>query len=347
MDPQSGKLPKQDEQPQRDHPYAIDHLKIDDPEYISQVPERLQNNDFPGFPTTVMSLGGPGSGKTNVLFNFLTQDRFYFKFFDKIYELGQTINADKYYKKINIPPDQKVSKEGEFITKLTEWTDKQIQQVEENPKEAPKTLFLFEDITSYPPNVQNSPKFIECFTTIRHHKAVAWVNVHKYKAFNRTCRMSCMHLMIWKVKNTEVRQLYDDFGPNMLSPDDFQVMCAAVWKPYPGNKKPFLYINMYKEEDERFRRDFTAIIDLNAFVGKGKALKKGLDSENKEKRPRGRPKKGEEKNLGKRKATEAFGDPATKLAMQAPPQDRKSVDVESGKRERRMYDVMNPLKYLK
>jgi len=80
--------------------------------------------------------------------------------------------------------------------------------------------------------------------------------------------------MIWKVKNTEVRQIYDDFGPNMLSPDDFLVMCAAVWKPYPGNKKPFLYINMYKEEEERFRRDFTAVIDLNAFVGKGKALKK-------------------------------------------------------------------------
>jgi len=73
-----------------------------------------------------------------------------------------------------------------------------------------------------------------------------------------------------------------------------------------------------------------------------------LDSDNKEKRPRGRPKKGEEKQtLGKRKGSEAFGDPATKLAMQAPPQDRKSVDVESGKKERRLYDVMNPLKYSK
>lgn len=337
MDPQSGKLPQQGDQPQRHHPYAIDHLKIDDPEYISQVPERLQNNDFPGFPTTVMSLGGPGSGKTNVLFNFLTQDRFYFKFFDKIYELGQTINADKYYKKINIPPDQKVSKEGEFISKLTEWTDKQIQQVSENPKEAPKTLFLFEDITSYPPNVQNSAKFIECFTTIRHHKAVAWVNVHKYKAFNRTCRMSCMHLMIWKVKNTEVRQIYDDFGPNMLSPDDFQVMCSAVWKPYPGNKKPFLYINMYKEEEERFRRDFTSIIDLNAFSGKGKMLKKGLDSDNKERRPRGRPKK--------RKAQDPPA--SSSSAMQAPPQDSKSIDVESRKRKSALDGVMNPLKYSK
>jgi Poxvirus A32 protein len=267
---------------QRQHPFDVDHLEIKDPEYMSEVPEHLQNKDIPGFPTTVLSVGGPGSGKTNVLMNFLTREEFYCKFFDKIYLLGPTVKSDKLFKHIKVPSDQIVTESKEFIAKLSEWTDEQIHKVETNPNEAPKCLFVFEDITSYYTKVQSDPEFAKCFNAIRHHKATAWANVHKYKAFNRTARMCCMHIMVWAVNRSEQAQIYDDYGPTTLTKQDWFMLCDTIWKPDARNKKPFLYINKYAEEDKRYRRCFTDIIDLKYFDGMGvrdKKMKRLMDNE--------------------------------------------------------------------
>lgn len=252
------------------HPYTIDHLELKDPEYMNEVPERLRNKEIPGFPSTCLAIGRPGSGKTNFLLNLLTRNVFWYKFFDKIYLLGPTIKSDKLWQKIKIPDNQIVTDPNEFIKKLNEWTEQQVRAVELNPDTAPKCLFVFEDITAYHQTVQSHPDFIKCFTTIRHHKATAYANVHKLKAFNRTARLACQHIMIWPVTRTELDQVFDDYGPNKLHKKDFYEMCDDAWKPDKQVKKPFLYINMYANEEQRFRRCLTDIIDVSAYEGRHK-----------------------------------------------------------------------------
>jgi A32 protein len=249
------------------HPYEIEHLEIPDPEYMGEVPERLRNKDLPGFPSTILAIGGPGSGKTNVLMNFLTKKEFWLHFFDKIYLLGPTVKSDKLFKKIIVPDDQIVHEANEFIPKLGEWTKAQIERVQSDSKSAPKCLFVFEDITSYYHTAQAAPEFAKCFNAIRHHKASAYANVHKLKAFNRTARMSCMHIMVWPVTVTEQKQLYEDYGPSELTVQDFLHVCKAAWRPDENNAKPFLYINKYAKEEERYRKCFTHIIDIKQFEG--------------------------------------------------------------------------------
>ncbi len=111
------------------HAYDIKRIEMKDPEYLSEVPEHLRNQDLPGFPSTILLVGRPGSGKTNVLMNLLTQPTFWYKFFDKIYLCGPTVKNDKFYQSIKVPEEQIVTKQEEFLPKLEEWIDQQTEEV--------------------------------------------------------------------------------------------------------------------------------------------------------------------------------------------------------------------------
>lgn len=255
------------------HPYHVSRIKIQDAEYMDEVPEHLQNQEIPGFPSTVAVIGKPGGGKTNLCMNFLLKPILWRNFFDKIYLLGPTVKMDKLFKQIKVPDDQIVTEPTEFIPKLVEWVRKQEDAVKNDPKTAPKVLFFFEDITAYRSSVQNDPEFARCFTTIRHHKASALVNVHKYTALERTARINCMHICVFPVNRTDIEQLYKEYASAHLDMDDFFIMCRFCWKPDEENKKPFLYINMYQPDEKRFRKCFTQIIDTSHFEGLGKFMR--------------------------------------------------------------------------
>lgn len=256
------------------HRFQLKRMEIKDPEYMSEVPIHLQNDYIPGFPTTCMAVGEPGSGKTNLLINLLTREDMWKGFFDRIYLLGPTINSDKLYQHLKIPKSQIVTDQKQFIPKLVEWTNQQIDEVERDPEKAPKCLFIFEDITSYYHTAQSSPDFTKCFNAIRHHKATAYANIHKVKALQRTARMSCRHIMVFPVNKTEIFQIYEDYGPKMLTKWDFFEMCKDAWKPDELSKKPFLYINKcVKEEEKKFRKCFTHILPVDQYVGRGKPPK--------------------------------------------------------------------------
>lgn len=257
------------------HPYQVERIDIPDPEYKSETPEHLQNQDIPGFPSTVAVIGKPGGGKSNLIMNLLTRKVFWLNFFDKVYLLGPTVKADKLFKTIKVPDDQIVDEPETFISKLVEWTEKQKQAVKSDYATAPKCLFYFEDITAYRWNVQNNPEFVKCFTTIRHHKSTAIVAFHKYTALERTARINCMHICIFEVLSSDIQYIYKEYCPPSLNLDDFTEMCIWCWKPDEKSKKPFLYINMYASSDRRFRRCFTDVIDVEHFQGLG-ALKKQL-----------------------------------------------------------------------
>lgn len=255
------------------HPFHVRKIPIPDAEYMDEVPKHLQNQEIPGFPTTVAIIGKPGGGKTNLCINLLMEPIFWNGFFDKIYLLGATVKMDKLFKNINIPDSQKVTEPEDFIPKLVEWVTEQKEAVENDPKSAPKCLFFFEDITAYRHTVQNNPEFVKCFTMIRHHKSTAIVNFHKYTALERTARINCMHICVFPVNKTDLEQIYKEYGTAHLDLDDFSIMCRYAWKGDEKNQKPFLYINMYQPDEKRFRKCFTDIIDTSHFEGLGKFVK--------------------------------------------------------------------------
>lgn len=254
------------------NPLKIERIHVEDPEYASEVPERLRNKDFPGFPSTVIFLGKPGSGKTNTLIFMLKSKVMWNKFFDKIYLIGPTVKSDKLYDQIVVPEEQIAADEADFIPKLEDWIEEQKGRVEADPKEAPKCLFIFEDVTSYYDQIQRTPVFARCYTQIRHLKGTSVAMIHKYKAFNRTARMSTQHILAWQCNKTEIKQLYDDFGPSTLTLKEWFDLVRYCHEPTSDDPKPFLYINTLVPEKIRYRKGFTEILVLKDVVEQGKQI---------------------------------------------------------------------------
>lgn len=252
------------------HPLKVGRVDTDDPDYVSEVPKHLRNEYFPGFPSTSVFVGKPGSGKTNVLIFMLLNEVMWNKFFDKIYLCGPTCKSDKMYERISVPEDQICTEQKEFLPFLEEIIEKQQKDVESNKKDADKILVVFEDITSFYHKVQTKPEFARCYTQVRHLKGASVAMVHKWKAFNRTARMATQHILVWKINRTDQKQLYDDFGPTSMSLKDWYRMMDYCHTPTDDDPKPFLYINTTQPEEKQFRKNFTEILNLTSFNKKAK-----------------------------------------------------------------------------
>jgi hypothetical protein len=231
-------------------------------DYEDETPERMQNKLFPGFPTTAVFCGPPGSGKTNTIVYMLRSPTFWNGFFDEIHPMGPTIESDSLYKSLNFEKDRICTNPKKLIPFLSDLLEEQQNKVETDKKGAPKKLFLFEDLTSFFHKIQNNEDFIRCFCQIRHLKGTAIAVVHKYKAFNRTCRNCCKHLLIWQPLLTEINQLYEDFAPPNMGKKDWQRMILHATTPTKEEPHLFLYINRSAPIAERYRRTFTEILAI-------------------------------------------------------------------------------------
>lgn len=256
------------------HPLHVPRVPVKDPEFMSEVPERMRNHDFPGFPSCSVFIGQPGSGKTNLFIYMLTSPYFWYQFFDKIYFFGPTVKSDQLYEKVKVPEEQIVADQEQFLPKLKEALDEQQALMEGAKKDAPKVLFVFEDITSYYDKIQKKPEFARCYTQVRHLKGSSVSMVHKYKAFNRTARMSTQHILAWRCNKTEIKQLYEDYGPTVLTEKEWYDLVRYCHEPTEECDKPFLYINMFAPEKTRFRKCFTEVLVLDDAVALGKKLRK-------------------------------------------------------------------------
>lgn len=246
------------------HPLKISRVETEDPDYISETPKHLRNEYFPGFPSTSVMIGQPGSGKTNVLLFMLLSQNMWLKFFDKIYLCGPTVKSDKMYQRIIVPEDQICTDQKEFLPFLEDLLDKQQKAVESSKSSADKILIVFEDITSFYNKIQSKPEFARCYTQVRHLKGASVAMVHKWKAFNRTARMATQHILVWKCNRTDQKQLFEDFGPTTMNIKDWYRMIDYCHTPTEDDPKPFLYINTTVPQEIRFRKNFTEILRLTS-----------------------------------------------------------------------------------
>lgn len=245
-----------------EHPLEIHKVEVEDGEYLSEVPPRMRNKHFPGFPSSSVFIGMPGSGKSNCLMHMLLSPLFWRGFFDEIHLFGPTVKSDKLYGLIKVPEENICTDADELIPKLKEFQKKQQTAVEGDKKEAFKILCIFEDLTSFFNKIQNKPEFIKAYTQYRHLKGSSVSMVHKYKAFNRTCRMSSRHLLCWEMNKTDKKQLYEDFGPPSMNEKQWMEMMNYALTKRHEDDHPFFYINTHAPPHLRFRRCFTEVLEL-------------------------------------------------------------------------------------
>lgn len=259
---------------QKKHYLHIGKVDVPGIDKKEKVPEYMQGKWFPGFPTTTMIVGQPGRGKTNLVISLLKSPQFYKGFFDKIYLFGPTCKSDDLYKSIHVPEDQIITEIDDFLPRLSAILEEQQTAVEADWNSADKLLFVFEDLTSLFNLLQQSKEFIRCYTQIRHLKGSVISNVHKYKAFNRTCRMASLHIILFRVNRTDISQIFDDFAPANVSKKEFLSIARFAMKEDEHFTHPFFYINLQcKNDNQVFRKTFEKILDTSG-LGKEPVKKK-------------------------------------------------------------------------
>lgn len=281
----------------------IEKIEVPDPEYVSEIPEHMKNNLFPGFPSTTLICGPPGKGKTNLLMNLLKNKKMWCGFFDKIYAYGPTVKSDKLYKTIKLQPDNIIDDVKKIIPDLEKKLEEQTKLVENAPNTAPKVLFLFEDMTSFFNTVQHKPPFHRCYTQIRHLKGASICMVHKYHAFHRTPRIASQHIIIFETNSDDIRHVHKEFGPRNMDVKQFMMMADYALQPTKESPKPFFYINTMVDDQVRYRKNFTEILELRPSV-LGKMMSTSDTDRKRRRKPRERrgrsksPTKESEPDLG-------------------------------------------------
>ena len=92
--------------------------------------------------------------------------------------------------------------------------------------------------------------------------ASTWICSQSFTKVPRSCRLQLRGVIYFEGSDTENEKLVEEFAPGRAGRKAFRQMVAEITHP----KYQFLFINMDKPIDERFRRNFTDIIDLGAYA---------------------------------------------------------------------------------
>ena len=205
--------------------------------------------------------GGTGSGKTNTAFWTIKKhyiDKGIFKK-ENIYIFSPTADIDPLVKILRIPKLNTIT--DNIVEKVSELVEEQNEKVRQTSyKESPRVLFIMEDSTDQK-DLLASQSLIVAFCRARHIRISTVIITHRYKALNRTCRLNCNYISIFKCNNSESEQIIEDFGvrlPDMKKSERKRVLEAMIDGAFEKEKdfeKPFLFINN-KNPERRFNKGF-------------------------------------------------------------------------------------------
>lgn len=209
-------------------------------------------------PFSMCVVGCSGSGKTVFTCTLLLNKKMFYKFFNEVYLITPTGSADDTFELLGLPKNNIITEN--FEDRLKKIIEKQEGEVEQKGVlEADRVLVIFEDLTSLK-KLQNSAEFTKIYVQNRHLNISVISCVHKYRAFNRTCRMNSNHLIIFPCTNSEREIIADENATPNWNKKTFSTMLSHAFTPNEQNKRPFLWINNKAQPEDRFRKNLTRIL---------------------------------------------------------------------------------------
>lgn len=228
--------------------------------------ELMSQKVIPDMASSCIIVGGTGSGKTNLLVNLMLNKDFYRDYFDseEIYLFSANGKTDDLLMTMGLHDDRIITKNhikelGALIKRLNKRCE------DEGKYDCKRACIIFEDLTSIK-KLQDSEEFIKLFTENRHHAAMVFAMVHKYKGLNRTCRLQGHNFIIFPCQNSDLKQISEDHCPPLLDNKVFMKFISEGFKKDKEDSKPFFHINKKDTNDRtKFRRNFDIYLDPYQF----------------------------------------------------------------------------------
>lgn len=221
-----------------------------------------KGNVIPKHPFRAVLSGASGSGKTNLLINLLTKNKFYKDYFDVIFMISPT--AGKLDDSYIALKESKTKSKLAIINELEPDTIEDIMTINKDIIEdkgvdkSPKILIVYDDIISNT-KFMNSRPFVHSFVASRHYNASVIICTQRFNSVPRVCRIQANAIFYFKGTNSEQECLGMEFCPAGFHwrKEFLPIVDHATSKKYS-----FLFINGQADREERYRIGLDRVMKL-------------------------------------------------------------------------------------
>lgn len=202
---------------------------------------------FPNASFFLTIIGKPGSGKTNLLVNMLTNKNIYKRVFDKVL-LVMPKNSIKSLKNNifeDLPESQQFNELSPDVFETIKQFREEFDEVEEDAKKKPRSknmLLILDDVTAQLKEKENQKLLIELSTNRRHLKLSIILISQYLRAIPRCVRSQTTNLVYFKPANELDNNIVRDEYIN-LPKETFNNLMRFVFQ----NQHDFLFIDKNNE----------------------------------------------------------------------------------------------------
>jgi len=215
---------------------------------------------IPRFPSMQLLVGKSGSGKSNLMINMLTNNKLMAEFFDEVYLISPTAEADDLVKHLDLKPENIWSDLKQAVLDLGTLLDNQAYDIEQKGIEevgkTQKMLVICDDCVGDKAFIK-SDILIKLAIHGRHNLCSSIICTQSYTKVPRVIRLQAQGLALFPSSQNEVKLLCDDYCPPHKSKRDFNKLIEfATDEPFS-----FLYINNHcPVMKDRYRKKLSEII---------------------------------------------------------------------------------------
>ena len=202
---------------------------------------------FPNASFFLTIIGKPGSGKTNLLVNMLTNKNIYKRVFDKVL-LVMPKNSIKSLKNNifeDLPESQQFNELSPDVFETIKQFREEFDEIDEDAKKKPRSknmLLILDDITAQLKDKENQKLLIELSTNRRHLKLSIILISQYLRAIPRCVRSQTTNLVYFKPANELDNNIVRDEYIN-LPKETFNNLMRFVFQ----NQHDFLFIDKNNE----------------------------------------------------------------------------------------------------
>lgn len=224
-----------------------------------------EQNIIPKLGTSSIMNGTTGQGKSTLLTNLISDERFFGaennKYFDFKFLTSPTAQGDDVQKELGIDEEFTFTDLNEAPDLIESILNEQRKKIKDKgANNAPQILMIYDDVISNPLFMKEDA-FIKSFIASRHYNMTTFICSQSWTAVPRKCRLQAKNIFFFAAPLSEVELLALEYCPPGLTKKQFYKMVEyATAEPYS-----FLYINKSVPMKERYRRNLFEILNIDFF----------------------------------------------------------------------------------